>query len=255
MSDDELAEVPKGTLPVTQDMLSKKILTDPLDAMEMLRTNPVAVVGLSKVLREFANQELSSGERGHLEHFQKLLNQASQDLISITHLTDKYGMALIVELLTEIWRKKNQSTDLSSMNEFLLTNFGILDEDAQFLENTPNNRVIREMINYNLRRILDFESYEKMKSTESWSSISHSFEAYLVNLFSMDVSKSIPEEWHGWLYFCTASNIPLEILRNSTATIINNVLQQRFDSLPEGAKYQIAPFINLFHKMLQTDDE
>lgn len=247
MDEEELADIPEGTLPVTQDILRTKILKNPQEAWTMLRQNPVAVVALSKIRREVVGSDLEN--ENSIQFFEQY-DEKVDNLFDLHGIIDEEGLALTTELINEVWRKSQQDYNFPSPYSVLLGNLEKMIDQSEYLENTPNNRVIREILRYAYHRIQDYQIYEKSKASENWEILEPRFRDMIKSDFAGEPDKNIPEIWRAWFAIASSPVSAAEIYRNEISKLILTEIKGKFPLLTEEVKFQVAPWILSFEKLI-----
>lgn len=252
---EEIAPIPEGALPAILEELMDKILIDADIAWIYLKQNPIAVVALSKAKIELAKKEKSIEEDyNYKQFFKKFDNQANQ-IYGVSRIIDEQGLALTTELLVEIWRKNNQEVKIQSINKHLLKNLLEIHDQTLKLENTPENRVIREMVFDSLKRISDLDEYEKKKANDNWSVISTLIKEVVEKSFKEPPKDDIPRVWMAWFGLSTLNNTNAEEYRSGIASLVLEQIKAIFPDLEENLKFKIAPWILALEKIIQTQSK
>ncbi len=247
---EEIAPIPRDALPPVLQVLKEKILLDPDIAVSYLRENPIAVVALSKAKTELSKMEKSINEEYNFKSFLKKMDELANQLLSFEHVIEKEGLALSTEFILEIWRKYNQKLKIHTMNQQLLKNLLEIHTQSELLENTSENRVIREIVFDSLKRISDLENHEKQRAEDNWSVLTTPLKEIIEKSFQIIPQKGIPRIWKAWLGLATLNNNNAEEYRKGIASLVLEQLSILFYDLDEPLKYEIAPWIISLEKIV-----
>ncbi|MHA2253386.1 MAG: hypothetical protein ACXAD7_23720 [Candidatus Kariarchaeaceae archaeon] len=248
---EEIAPIPEGVLPPVLKELKEKILTDPDIAWIFLRQNPIAVIALSKAKIELAAVDKTMEENHNYQKFMEKLQNSTAEIFSSNHILERDGLALTTELLLEVWRKQNQEIRIHSMNKQLLRELLHIHEKTQKLPNTPENRVVREMVFDSLKRISGLDTYERNKSSDHWNVLSPSMKELIEKSFQEPPSDEIPRMWEAWLGLASLNNNTAEEFRKGLATIVLEQVKSVFPDVDESLKYKLAPWILILEKIIE----
>jgi hypothetical protein len=246
--DPSLAPLPEGVLPDVQKLLRDLINTDLEKAVDYLKTDPIAVVALSKILKEIQNEKTEKSD-----DFNKYYNKLVLSIFSIEHLVEKHGMAFTTELLLGYWRKINQQVHIESITELILDNLVLLKSMATKLESNPSNRVIFEIINDGLTRIQGIYHHEKKRAKEHMDPLTVILDDFVGKQFTPFPKSGIPDIWHSLIAIASMKQATALEFRKLLATILLNHLKLHFDEFSEDQKYEIAPYLALLEKISKSN--
>lgn len=242
--DPSLAPLPEGVLPDVQKLLHDLIETDMDQAVDYLKRDPIAVVALSKILKEIKKEKTEKSE-----DFKNYYDRAVLSIFSIDHLINEYGMAFTTELLLGYWRKINQQIHIESVTELILDNLISFNTEATKLESTTSNRVIVEIINDGLNKIQSIYNHEKNKAKDYMEPLTIILDDFVANQFHPLPTSGIPEVWHSLLAIASMKQATAMEFRKLLATIMLKHLKLHFDEFTDEQKYEIAPYLALLEKI------
>ncbi|MCE7736631.1 MAG: hypothetical protein GPJ54_17240 [Candidatus Heimdallarchaeota archaeon] len=246
--DPSLAPLPEGVLPDVQKLLRDLIATDMDQAVDYLKRDPIAVVALSKILKEIRKEKTEK-----TEDFKNYYDRLVLSIFSIDHLVNEYGMAFTTELLLGYWRKLNQQIHIESVTELILDNLITLNTKASKLESNTSNRVVVEMINDGLNRIQGMYNHEKNKAKEHMDSLTVILDDFVGNQFHPLPTSGIPEIWYSLLAVASMKQATAMEFRKLIATCLLKHLKLHFDKFTDEQKYVIAPYLSLLEKISNSN--
>jgi hypothetical protein len=252
---EEIAPIPDGILPEVLQELKEKMLSEPDLAWMLLQQNPIAVIALSRAKIELQKQEKSIDEEYHLQQFMKKLEVRADQIFDVGSFVEKDGLALTTELILGVWRKYNQEIRIHSINQLLLKNLLKLHEQTLSLDNTSENRVIREMVFDSLKRISGLDQYEQKKALDNCSVLAPSLKEIIGSAFQQPPKDKIPRDWEAWFGLATMNNNNADQFRRGIASLVLEQVKASFDDLEEEHKYTVAPWIIILEKITEEKKE
>jgi hypothetical protein len=106
------------------------------------------------------------------------------------------------------------------------------------------------MLRYAFERILDYQIYERSKALEHWKIVGPKFRNIIKSDFAENPNNTIPQHWNSWFAIASSSVSAVEIYRNEIGKLILKEIKGKFPLLSEEVKYQVAPWILSFEKLM-----
>ncbi|OLS21403.1 MAG: hypothetical protein HeimC2_33690 [Candidatus Heimdallarchaeota archaeon LC_2] len=241
--------LPEGVLPDVQQLLGKIINKDREEAIEYLQKDPIAVVALSKILKDIQKNPTEAGTA-----FREIYDSKVMNLFNVDHLVDEEGLAFTAELLLGYWRKINQQIHIESFNELILENLELLKLQAITLDPSPGNRVIFEIIQDGITRIDGMQTHEKTKATKNMDTLSLILDEFVEKQFKPISTSGIPDVWHSLLALATMKQATAREFRKLMSNILLRHFKSHFDKFQEDQKFVIAPYLTLLEKIIHDND-
>ncbi|MHA2099782.1 MAG: hypothetical protein ACW99A_13985 [Candidatus Kariarchaeaceae archaeon] len=245
--DPSLAPLPEGVLPDVHKLLKDLIETNPDEAFKYLKTDPVAVVALSKVLNEIREDQSEN-----VVEFKKQYKTLIDNIFSVEPYLEDLGMAFSAELLIGYWRKLNQQIHIESITELIIENLLILKEKSTTLESTTSNRVVFEIIMDGLTRIQGMHDHERHKAKDDLDPITILLDNFVGSQFKPLPKSGIPDVWHSLLALVGMKHATAMEFRKLLSTILLSHFKSHFDDFHDDQKFIIAPYLGLLEKISKS---
>ncbi|MDH5404529.1 MAG: hypothetical protein OEZ01_00695 [Candidatus Heimdallarchaeota archaeon] len=226
--------------------LKNMILENPNKVWENLKTRPELVKQIPRLKREYKKSEELSTEINLKIFFDHYFN-AINHLYDLDHKITIYGNALVIEFISELWRKNQQKLSLFSFNDQLIHNLIEMEEEVEKI----NNEELTNILAFAINRIQDFEKYERVKLNNNWSVLIPLFNNMLQTEFNNPPTsnKFIPRSWKAIIELATSPTISLDQFRLGFAELTLDHLKGLFSDLTTEQKYEIAPYIKVLERI------
>ena len=183
------------------------------------------------------------------------MESRADQIFDVSSFVKEDGLALTTELILAMWRKYNQEIRIHSINQLLLKNLLKLHEQTQSLDNTSENRIIREMVFDSLKRISDLDQYAQEKALDNWSVLAPTLKKIIGIAFQQPPKDKIPRVWDAWFGLATMNNNNVDQFRRGIASLVLEQVKSSFDDLEEQLKYTVAPWILNLEKITKEKKE
>ncbi|RMG22050.1 MAG: hypothetical protein D6732_26380 [Methanobacteriota archaeon] len=254
-SDREVGRIiPNSTLEQVKTKLKSLILEEPEEAIEFMKSDPVATVAFSKLRNELIKQKSSDDKVKEFLHLIETETERIMDIDVSTKSPDE--LVFVIEMLVERWGQEFVNNQFTSLLDFIETTVDRLAEAVNPDDASLGNRIAIEMLNDFHKRARSLENYQRKKFREHWNALKEEFQNLIEKMFEANIKdKKISDEVQAMLYLATMSPIVAKEFRSQLALLIFDNIYPRFNELQEEYKYLIAPWLKALEENAKTIKE